>query len=108
MALDENGVRLPIGQIECRLVTGTANSFDVNGHRLVRADSGGTGDGSLIYNGATANWIAIYAGLTTADVIRALGAESRGMWLGCTPLPATRAPSSRKGPHTAGAPRVGI
>ena len=108
VAVDENGVRLPIGQIESRLVTGTVNSFDVNGRRLLRADSGGTGDGILVYDGATANWTATYTNLTAADVTKALDAESRGMWLGRTPLVGNESTIFENGPGSDGGPAAGF
>lgn len=109
VALDENGVRLPIGQIESRLIAGTVNAFDINGRRLLRADSGGTGDGILVYDSPTsANWTATYTGLGAADITRALGSESRGMWLGRTPLAGNESTIFENGPGTDGGPAAGF
>ncbi|NOT03029.1 MAG: choice-of-anchor D domain-containing protein [Anaerolineales bacterium] len=108
VAVDENGIRLPIGQIESRLVVGTAASFDINGRRLLRADSGGTGDGILVYDGSTANWTATYTGLTAADVTKALAAESISLWLGRTPLIGNESTIFENGPGTDGGPSAGF
>ncbi|HNN13735.1 MAG TPA: choice-of-anchor D domain-containing protein [Anaerolineales bacterium] len=107
VAVDENGNRLPIGQIESRLIVGTAASFD-NGRRLLRADSGGTGDGLLAYDGSTANWTATYTNLSAADVTKALGAESRGLWLGRAPLVGNESTIFENGPGTDGGPSAGF
>lgn len=89
-AQDFNGNPFPIDQLEHRLVSGTANSFDLNGRRALRADGLGTQDGDLFYDAANnpsgTNWTATYSGLTDADVQRAIGAESIILWLGADPL----------------------
>jgi centrosomal CEP192-like protein/HYDIN/CFA65/VesB family protein len=83
-----DGGQIPVDQIENRLVTSTANAFAVNGKRTIRAASapGTQIQGTLSYDSATSNrWTAKYTGLSADDVTRALGAESRGMWLGRDP-----------------------
>ena len=83
-----DGGQIPVDQIENRLVTSTANAFAVNGKRTVRAASvpGTQIQGTLSYDSATSNrWTATYTGLSADDVTRALGTESRGMWLGRNP-----------------------
>src|SRR5206468_968926 len=48
-----------------------------------RATSAAGNDGSLAYDSPTStSWTATYSGLQAADVTRALGAESRILWLG--------------------------
>lgn len=109
VAVDEHGVRLPIDQIESRLVTSSANAFDKNGRRVLRADSAGSGDGTLVFDSATLpNWTATYTGLSAADVTRALGAESRGMWLGRAPLAGNESTIFENGPGTTGGPSAGF
>jgi hypothetical protein len=76
--------QIPIGTLEQRLVAG-GDAFAVNGRRTLRATDAPVkpGDGLLTYDSPTATtWTATYTGLSPADVQRALGAESRIMWLG--------------------------
>ena len=97
-----DGGQIPVDQIENRLVTSTANAFAVNGKRTIRAASARAPQiqGTLSYDSATSNrWTAKYTGLSADDVTRALGAESRGMWLGRNP--AASCPSSRRSSRTA-------
>jgi hypothetical protein len=80
-AQDANGLPLPIAEIEQRLVTSAKDLFN-NGRRTLRATSAAGSDGTLAYDAAgSTKWTATYAGLTDADVQRALGADSRGMWI---------------------------
>jgi len=80
------GGQLPSDQIEQRLVTSTANSFTVNGKRQIRASVAVGSEGTLSYDSPTSTrWTATYKGLSADDVTRALGAESRGIWLGAVP-----------------------
>jgi hypothetical protein len=79
-AQDASGAPLPIGELEQRLVA-AGELFLKNGRRTLRATSVGE-DGTLSYDAAgSIHWTATYSGLLPADVDRALGAESRGMWL---------------------------
>ena len=96
-----DGSQIPLDQIENRLVTSTANAFAVNGKRTIRAASvRAPRQGTLCYDSATSNrWTAKYTGLSADDVTRALGAESRAMWLGRNP--AASCPSSRRSSRTA-------
>ena len=85
------GAPIDITQLEQRLVA-PRDAFDLNGRRTLRATSvAGANDGLLTYdpvdpaNPTGINWTATYTGLTAADVTRALGAESRILWLGSNP-----------------------
>src|SRR3954454_19783206 len=80
-AQDANGNPLPIAEIEQRLVAPN-DLFLANGRRTLRATSAAGSDGTLSYDGAgSINWTATYTNLLPADVDRALGADSRGMWI---------------------------
>ena len=88
-AVANDGVgRIPIAELEQRLVA-PRDAFDKNGRRTLRATSAAGADGTLTYDSPTStSWTATYTGLTSADVTRAIGAESRGMWLGAAVAPA--------------------
>jgi hypothetical protein len=74
------GERLPLGQLEQRLVNPAKFA---NGRRTLRAP----GDGTLQYVGDTGYaWRAVYPSLGSTDVTKALAAESRILWLGSDPL----------------------
>jgi hypothetical protein len=76
-----NGAPLPVGELEQRLVV-PGDAFAINGRRTLRATSAAGSDGTLSYDAAgSINWTATYTGLAQADIDRALGAESRGMWI---------------------------
>jgi len=114
-AQDALGQPLPIAQVEQRLITSTANSFDVNGRRELRTGV----DGTLVYDAANnptgTKWTATYTGLSANDVLRAVGgtsstgsvfvgAESRAHWLGRDPLALTEATIFENGPGVIGGP----
>src|SRR3954452_8135493 len=86
-AKDDSGAPLPLGQVEHRLVV-PRDAFLLNGRRTIRAAGAGGGDGTFTYDAISATnpngtkWTATYSGLDPADVTRAAGAESRGMWIG--------------------------
>jgi hypothetical protein len=65
--------------LENRLVV-AKDAFLLNGRRTVRAAGAGGGDGTFALAGT--DWTATYHFTDPADVTRALGAESRGIWLG--------------------------
>ena len=97
------GNPLPIAEIEHRIVA-PGNLFDLNGRRTLRANSVGA-DGTLAYDApGSINWTATYSGLTAADVTAALGAESRGMWLGRAVAPALETTVYEIGALTVGGP----
>jgi hypothetical protein len=86
-AQDAAGAPLPETELEQRLVI-PGDAFAMNGRRTLRATNAG-GDGTLKYDAAgSTKWTATYTGLAQADIDRALGAESRGMWIDPT-LPST-------------------
>jgi hypothetical protein len=92
-AAGHDGARLPIGQLEQRLVSSTAKPFGKSGRRTVRADASGQADGMLAYdpvdpdsNPLGTAWTATYTALDAPDVKLALAVESRIMWLGRQPL----------------------
>jgi hypothetical protein len=79
------GGRIPIDQLESRIVAGNL-LFAKSGKRTLRADATGTADGTLAYDGPTATtWTATFPSLVAGDVAMAVGGESRGMWLGRNP-----------------------
>lgn len=79
-ARDAAGAPLPVGELEHRLVA-NRDAFLLNGRRTLRA-SAAPNDGSVSYDApGSVNWTATYSGLQPADVTRALGAESRVLWL---------------------------
>jgi hypothetical protein len=80
-AQDAAGNPLPIAELEQRLVV-PGDAFLKNSRRTLRATSAAGSDGTLSYDGAgSTHWTATYTNLVPADVDRALGAESRGMWI---------------------------
>jgi membrane protein implicated in regulation of membrane protease activity len=85
-AQGHDGKPLPLAQIEQRLVSSSADPFEFNGRRTLRAPT----DGTLAYdtdnNPSGEKWTATYTGLSAADVTKALAVESRVMWLGRDPL----------------------
>jgi hypothetical protein len=103
-AADANGNQIAIDQIEQRLVSSTANAFTHNGKPTIRAASAGA-DGTLSYDSATSTrWTAVYKGLSADDVTRALGAESRAIWLGSAPLAGTELTIFENGDLVGGGP----
>ena len=100
-AQDANGSPLPIAELEQRLVA-PGDLFLSNGRRTLRATSAAGSDGTLSYDGAgSINWTATYKNLLPADVDRALGADSRGMWIDPA-LPSTESTIMENGLATAG------
>ena len=96
-AADAAGNPIPVDQISERMVA-NKQAFDLNGRRTLRAGSAGN-DGTLTYdpvgpgNPKGINWTATYGSsvpgvppLDAHDVAMAVGAESRGIWLGTNPL----------------------
>ena len=100
-AVDAFGGRVPLGQLEQRLIANTDASFALNGRRALLAP----GEGTLAYDDATtASWTATYTGLSAADVTRALGAESRALSLGRQPLLGNEVTIAENGPGVTGGP----
>ena len=88
-AMDAFGAPLPLAEIEARLVA-NRQQFNTSGTRTLRGVGlPAVGDGVLAYDapGAT-TWTATFTGLDGPNVVRALGAETRGIWLGTAILPA--------------------
>ena len=82
-AQDATGAPLPLDQIEQRIVA-NQQAFLANGRRTLRAGAGL--DGTLAYDApGSTSWTATYTNLDPADVTRALGAETRILWLGADP-----------------------
>jgi hypothetical protein len=80
-AQDAAGNPLPVAELEQRLVV-PGDAFIKNARRTLRATSAAGSDGSLSYDSAgSTHWTATYTNLVPDDVTRALGAESRGMWI---------------------------
>lgn len=109
-AVQGDGVTpIPVGQIEQRLVA-NRDAFLANGRRTLRAVAAPGGDGTLAYdtvfNPTGTNWTATYTGLAPADVTRALGAESRVLWLPPVVAPAVPTESTiyEKGAGIIGGP----
>jgi hypothetical protein len=115
-AMGADGKPLLIEQIQHRLVA-NRDLFDMSGKRTLRAAPGL--DGTLSYDSTNnplgINWTATYTGLSTTDVIRAVGgstttgvvyvgAESRAVWLGRDPLALTESTIFENGPGVVGGP----
>jgi hypothetical protein len=80
------GGRLPIGQLEARIISSSLTPFAVNARRLLRAP----GDGTVAYDGpATSSWTATFPGLSAADRALATSGESRIVWRGRDPIALT-------------------
>ncbi len=95
------GGRLPLGELEQRLITSADAGFQANGRRALLAP----GDGTLVYDDTTgASWTATYTGLSSTDVTRALGAESRVLSLGRQPLAGNELTIAENGPGVTGGP----
>jgi Abnormal spindle-like microcephaly-assoc'd, ASPM-SPD-2-Hydin len=91
-----DGSRLPIEQIDHRLVSSTAVPFSQSGKRSIRADSTGTLQGKMFYdpidpvtNPDGTAWTARYTGLDDADVKLAQKVDSIATWLGRDPVAGT-------------------
>jgi hypothetical protein len=84
---DGTGAPIALAQVEHRLVV-PRDAFLLNGRRTVRAAGAGGGDGTFSYDAISdtnpngTSWTATYRFTDPADVTRALGADSRGMWIG--------------------------
>ncbi|MCW2642843.1 MAG: hypothetical protein JWP76_5149, partial [Dactylosporangium sp.] len=92
-AAAHDGSRLPVDQIEQRLVSSSKNPFGKSGKRIIRADASGQVDGLLAYDPINPDtnplgyaWTATYTGLDATDVQLAIDVESRVMWLGRNPV----------------------
>lgn len=94
-AQNANGQRLPLAQLEERLVVGDNKDRFDNGRRDLRAP-GATpkpGDGAFSYDAdpASVAWTATYTHMSDADAQRIMDGESRVLWLGTdlvtTPFP---------------------
>jgi hypothetical protein len=97
------GSPLPVGILEHRIVA--PGSLFANGRRTLRAASAAGADGTLAYDApGSINWTATYRGLNAEDVTTALGAESRGMWLGNAVAPAVETTTYEIGALTAAGP----
>jgi Bacterial Ig domain len=90
VSLGQDGLQMPLGQFEARIVA-KQNAFPVNGKRSLRAGGAGASDGVLTYdnpgNPSDGHWTAVFnsPGLTQADVDLAVATESRNVWLGRLP-----------------------
>jgi hypothetical protein len=85
-AQDAAGNPLPIDQIEQRMISSSADRFNVNGRRDIRAGGGEVQDGTLEYDApGSIHWTATYTNLGPQDVARALRSETRILWLGRDP-----------------------
>jgi hypothetical protein len=103
-----DGNPIPVDQLEQRMIGSSADRFEVNDRRDIRADSSGSAVGFLRYdtvnNPTGTKWTATYSNLSAADVQRVLNAESRIMWLGRDPLAGIELTISEVGPETANGP----
>src|SRR3954451_7813614 len=80
-AQDAAGFPLPVAELEQRLAI-PGDAFAVNGRHTLRATSAGGPDGTLNYDAVgSTKWTAPSSGLVQADIDRALGGESRGLWI---------------------------
>jgi hypothetical protein len=99
-AVAPGGGQFPIAQLEQRLITSSKDPFIKNGKRVLRSAT----EGSVSYDGTSTRWTARYTGLSPDDVTRALGAESRMLWLGRDPLAANEQTIFENGDQVAGGP----
>ena len=95
-AVTSAGTRIPIDQLEARLIA-NRQAFVVNDRRALRASSVG-GDGTLAYDPGKTTWTATFTGLGgvspvdgLSDADRAVGSQSRVLWLGRDPGAGTEA-----------------
>ncbi len=85
-AEDADGNPLPIDQLEQRMISGSADRFNVNGRRDIRAVADGGELGTLAYDApGSIHWTATYTNLGSQDVARALRSETRILWVGRDP-----------------------
>ena len=92
-AQDALGAQLPLDQIQARLVA-NKQAFNLSGKRDIRAP----GNGTIAYDDAVGpNWTATWQLTNPNDVALAMGAQSRALWRGATPLAGTDAPISEFG-----------
>jgi hypothetical protein len=82
-ALNADGTAMDLAQVEQRFVNSQKFS---NGTRTLRAPTRGT----LTAGATPGSFTATYTGLSTADVTKALGGETRVLWLGPAAAPATQ------------------
>jgi hypothetical protein len=110
-AQDAAGLPLPEDQVEQRLVA-NKDTFLLSGRRTLRASFAPGSNGTIAWDApGSTSWTATYTGLQDQDVIRALGAESRALWLGTTPAaPAgsTEGTIFESGSGIAGGPAAGF
>jgi hypothetical protein len=81
-ALNADGTAIPLAQLEQRFVSSAKFS---NGTRTLRAPTRGT-----LTAGAGGSFTATYTGLSSTDVGKALGGETRVLWLGTDPAAGTQ------------------
>ena len=117
-AQDTAGKPIPVDQLEQRLVA-NRDAFDLSGRRTVRAGGAGT-DGTLTYDAAgSTRWTAKYTFQTPNDLARSaggtstsgaqyVGAESRVLWLGRSPLSLVESTIFENGAGVNGGPAAGI
>ncbi len=112
-----NGQRIPIEQLEQRLVSRVAFQKTGGNGKVLRASNAGL-DGTLAYDTSNVNnpnWTATYTGLSASDVLLAVGgtdaagsvvtgAESRAVWLGRDPIALTEGTIFENGTGVAGGP----
>jgi hypothetical protein len=82
-ALNPDGTAMDLAQVEQRFVN--TQKFS-NGTRTLRAPTRGT----LAAGATLGSFTATYTGLSSADVTKALGGETRVLWLGPAAAPATQ------------------
>jgi hypothetical protein len=82
-ALNPDGTAMDLAQVEQRFVNSQRFS---NGTRTLRAP----GRGTLTAGAAVGSFTATYTGLSSTDVTKALGGETRVMWLGTDPVAGTQ------------------
>jgi len=83
-ALNPDGTAMDLAQVEQRFVNPARFA---NGSRTLRAPTAGRS--TLVAGATTGSWVATYTGLSSADVTKALGGETRAMWLGTAPAAGT-------------------
>jgi hypothetical protein len=108
-AQDASGTPLPVAQVENRIIASSADPFQINGRRDLRAGAAAI-DGTLSYdpvgpnNLAGIKWTATYVNLNAHDVSLALASEARAVWLGRDPLALVELTIFENGPGVTGGP----
>jgi hypothetical protein len=84
-AFNPDGTPMDLGQVEQRFVN---SAKFTNGKRTLRAPTASVS--TLVAGSTPGSWVATYTNLASGDVTKALGGETRAMWLGPDPVAGTQ------------------